>query len=77
MTTADEAKQHAADTLEHRRSYNAIMKAATHVGVPFSMALALFFAQLTMRNGVVVAAISAVIIYVFAWWVVKTFFSTH
>lgn len=76
MATMDEAKQRTADAEEHRKIYKGIMKASTEVGVPLTMGLAIFFTQLVLAHGIAVALISAVAVYVFAWWVVRTFF-TH
>ncbi|WP_375202618.1 hypothetical protein [Hyphococcus sp.] len=73
----DEATQRAHDAEEHKKSYNAIMGAATAVGVPFSMALAMFFTGLVTRSGVLMAILMAVVVYVFAHIVVKMFFSHH
>jgi Flp pilus assembly protein TadB len=75
MTTADEAKQRAADAEEHRKIYKGIMKASAEVGVPFCLGLAMFFTQLVLSNGVLVAFISFAGVYLLVWWVVKTFFS--
>lgn len=77
MATMDEAKQRTADAEEHRRDYQSIMKASTEVGVPLCMGLAIFFTQLVTANGIAVAFISFAVVYVFAWWVVKTFFTHH
>lgn len=76
-TTVDDAKQRAQDTEEHVRSYKGIMKASTHVGVPLCMALGTFFTVLTMRAGLGAAVVGFVFVYLLAWWVVKTFFSSH
>ncbi len=75
MATMDEAKQRTADAEEHRKIYKGIMKASTEVGVPLCMGLAMFFTQLVMANGIGVAIISFIGVYVFSWWVVRTFFS--
>lgn len=75
MTTADEAKQRAADAEEHRKIYNGIMKASAEVGVPLCMGLAMFFTQLVLANGLMIATISFVGVYVLVLWIVKTFFS--
>lgn len=75
MATVDEAQQRALDAEEHRKIYRGIMKAAGEVAVPFCMALAMFFVQLTMRNGLGWAVISFVGVYLLVWWVVRTFFS--
>ena len=73
----DETMQRAHDAEEHRRSYDAIMKASTEVGVPFSMALAMFFTSLVMRNGVILSIVLGVAVYVLAHIVVKLFFTHH
>ncbi|MEZ5891631.1 MAG: hypothetical protein R3C58_00570 [Parvularculaceae bacterium] len=73
----DDAMQRLEDAEEHRKSYNAIMGAATEIGVPFCMALAAFFTFLTMAKGVLTAMIVGVVVYVFAHVVVKVFFSHH
>lgn len=75
MTTADEAKQRAADAEVHRKIYNGIMKASAEVGVPLCMGLAMFFTQLVLANGLMIATISFVGVYVLVLWIVKTFFS--
>ncbi|PQA87504.1 hypothetical protein [Hyphococcus luteus] len=71
----DEAVEHAHDAEEHKKSYDAIMGAATEIGVPFSMALAMFFTGLVTRSGVLMAILMGVIVYVLAHIVVKLFFS--
>ena len=76
MATIDEAKQRTADAEEHRKIYKGIMKSSTEVGVPLCMGLAMFFTQLVMSNGIGVALISFVAVYLLVWWVVRTFF-TH
>lgn len=76
MATMDEVKQRAADAEEHRKIYQGIMKASAEVGVPFCMGLAMFFTQLVLANGIGVAFISFVGVYLLVWWIVKTFF-TH
>ena len=77
MASVDEAKQRAQDAEEHRRIYAGIMKAGTEIGVPFVMALSMFFTQLTMRSGLGWAIVSFFVVYLLAWWVVRTFFSSH
>ena len=76
MAMVDEAKQRAADAEEHRKIYKGIMKASAEVGVPFCMGLAMFFTQLVLANGIGVALLSFVGVYLLVWWVVRTFF-TH
>lgn len=73
----DEALQRIEDAEEHRKSYNAIMTAATEIGVPFCLALAAFFTFLVMAKGVFAATIVGVVVYVFSHIIVKTFFSHH
>ena len=73
----DEAVQRAHDAEEHKKSYDAIMGAATAVGVPLSMALAMFFTGLVTRSGVLTAILMAVVVYVVAHIIVKVFFSHH
>ncbi|MCB2098865.1 MAG: hypothetical protein AB7F91_11365 [Parvularculaceae bacterium] len=75
MATADETAQRTADAEEHRKIYQGIMKASAEIGVPFCMGLAMFFTQLVMANGLGVACLSFIVVYVLAWWVAKTFFS--
>lgn len=72
---SDEAVQRTHDAEEHRKSYQAIMKAGSEVGVPFSLALTMFFTNLVMANGLGVALVAAVVTYLFVFFVVKTFFS--
>jgi hypothetical protein len=72
---SDEAMQRAKDAEEHRRSYDGIMTASTEIGVPFAMALAVFFTSLVMANGIWLSLFAGVATYVFAHLVVKTFFS--
>jgi hypothetical protein len=74
---ADDTIERVHDAEEHRKSYNAIMKASTEIGVPFSMALASFFTSLVMANGVLLSIVLGVAVYVFAHVVVKVFFSHH
>jgi len=71
----DEAVQRIQDAEEHRRSYEAIMKASAEIGVPFALALATFFTSLTMANGIWLSLFAGVATYVFVHFVVKTFFS--
>lgn len=75
--TMDEAKQRAEDAEEHRKIYKGIMKGSTEVAVPLCMGLAMFFTQLVMANGLGVAFISFIAVYLLAWWVVRTFFTHH
>jgi hypothetical protein len=74
---SDDAVQRTHDAEEHKKSYDAIMGAATEFGVPFSLALAMFFTGLVTRSGVLMAIVLAVIVYVFSHIIVKVFFSHH
>lgn len=76
MATVDEQDQRAADAEEHRRNYQGIMKGAAEIGVPLALAGTMFSTQLVLANGLFVAFLSFVGVYLFVWWVVKTFF-TH
>lgn len=71
----DDAVQSTEDAEEHKKSYNAIMKASTEIGVPFSLALTMFFTSLVMANGVLVSILLGVIVYVLSHLTVKLFFS--
>ncbi len=71
----DEAVERAHDAEEHKKSYDAIMGAATEIGVPFSLALTMFFTGLAARSGVLMAILLGVVVYVFAHVIVKLFFS--
>jgi hypothetical protein len=73
---ADDTSQRLADAEEHRKAYQSIMKAGTEIGVPFSMALTMFFTVLVMAKGIGAALVMAVITYLFVHFVVKAFF-TH
>ncbi|MAW79074.1 MAG: hypothetical protein CMI63_02465 [Parvularcula sp.] len=73
----DETIQRAHDAEEHQKSYNAIMGAATAVGVPFALALTMFFTGLVTRQGVLMAILLAVVVYIFSYIIVKLFFSHH
>ena len=72
---ADEMSQRLADAEEHRKAYQAIMKAGTEIGVPFCLALTMFFTVLVMAKGIGAALVMAVITYLFSFFVVKAFFS--
>ena len=71
----DETLQRAQDAEEHRKSYEAIMKASAEIGVPFALALTMFFTSLVMANGIWVSLFAGIVTYVFVFFVVKTFFS--
>ena len=71
----DETLQRAQDAEEHRKAYEAVMKVSAEFGVPFSLALTMFFTNLVMANGVVMAFFAGVAVYIFVYVVVKLFFS--
>lgn len=73
----DETLQRVRDAEEHKRSYDAIMKAGAEIGVPFAMALAMFFTNLAARHGFWLALFAGIATYVLVFFVVKTFFSHH
>ncbi|MEE2691838.1 MAG: hypothetical protein VX640_09905 [Pseudomonadota bacterium] len=72
---AQDAAQRTHDAEEHRKTYRAIMKASGEVGVPFCLALTVFFTNLVLANGVGTALVAAVITYLAVFFIVKTFFS--
>ena len=71
----DDAIQRSQDAEEHFKSYKAVMKAGSEIGVPFTLALTMFFTNLVMANGIWLSLLLGVITYVFVFFVVKTFFS--
>ena len=71
----DEAVQRAQDAEEHRKSYEAVMKAGSEIGVPFSLALTMFFTNLVMAHGIWMSLFAGVLTYVFVFIIVKLFFS--
>jgi len=71
----NDAIQRTQDAEEHLKSYKAIMKAGSEIGVPFSLALTMFFTSLVMVNGIWLSLFLGVITYVFSFFVVKAFFS--
>ncbi len=71
----EEAMQRAQDAEEHRKSYQAIMKASAEIGVPFALALTMFFTNLVLANGIWLSLFAGVAVYVFVYFIVKTFFS--
>ena len=71
----DETLQRANDAEEHRKSYEAVMKFGAEFGVPFSLALTMFFTNLVMANGFWMALFAGVAVHVFVFLIVKLFFS--
>jgi len=75
LDMTDEVLQRDKDAEEHRRSYDTIMGACTEIGVPAAMGLATFFTSWVMENGFLLSLFAGIATYVFAYFVVKTFFS--
>lgn len=71
----EETAQRAQDAEEHKTSYDVIMRAGSEIGVPFSLGLTMFFTQLVMANGILMALVGGVAVYVFVYVIVKMFFS--
>lgn len=71
----DDTMQRAQDAQEHKKSYEAIMKASAEIGVPFALALTMFFTNLVMANGIWMALVAGIAVYIFVYFVVKMFFS--
>ena len=71
----DETAQRLQDAEEHRRSYEGVMKASAEIGVPFAMALTMFFTNLVLANGFWFSLFAGVATYIFVHIVVKLFFS--
>lgn len=63
------------DPEEHRQTYEGVMRASGEIGVPFSLALTMFFTNLVLANGVGVALIAAIATYIAAFFIVRAFFS--
>jgi hypothetical protein len=74
---ADDTTQRLLDAEAHRKSYNAIMKTGGQVAAPLCLALGMFFTNLVMRNGLITAVVVSVITFFVAYFIVKTFFSSH
>lgn len=72
---AEEQVQRAMDADEHRKTYSSVMRASAEVGVPFSLALTMFFTNLVLANGIGVALVAAVVTYLAVFMIVKAFFS--
>lgn len=71
----DEATQRALDAEANRRSYEAVMGFSAEFGVPFSLALTMFFTQLVLANGIGTAIVTAVLVHLAVFFIVKMFFS--
>ncbi|MFQ5564336.1 MAG: hypothetical protein ACE5FO_12295 [Parvularculaceae bacterium] len=71
----DEPNRRAQDAEEHRKTYARIMKATGEIGVPFALALAVFFTNLVLANGLMTALFASVLTYFIVFFIVKAFFS--
>ncbi|MHA7873170.1 MAG: hypothetical protein ACX939_12540 [Hyphococcus sp.] len=71
----DEATQRIQDAEEHRRSYETIMGACTEIGVPAASGLTTFFTSWVMENGFLLSLVAGIAVYLFTFFIVKTFFS--
>lgn len=72
---SDHVAEHSADAAAHQDTYKSVMRFATEFGVPFAIALTMFFTNLVMANGLPVAIAAAVVTHFFVFFVVKAFFS--
>lgn len=72
---ADDTAQRALDAEEHKKTYDSVMRATGEFGVPFCLALTMFFTNLVMANGIGTAVIFSVITYFAVFFIVKAFFS--
>ena len=71
----NDATQRELDAEEHAKTYSAVMRAGAEIGVPFCLALTMFFTNLVLAHGVGAALVSAILTYLFVFFVVKAFFS--
>ncbi len=71
----DETVKPPLEAEEHRRTYGAVMRASGEIGVPFALALTMFFTNLVLANGIGVALLAAILTYFAVFFVVRTFFS--
>ncbi len=71
----EETVKPALDAEDHRKTYGAVMRVSSEIGVPFSLALTMFFTNLVLANGIGVALAAAILTYFAVFFVVKAFFS--
>lgn len=71
---SDDTIQRQKDAAENKKSYEAIMASCVEFGVPFSLGLTMFFTNLVMANGLLVAVIAGLVTHFFVAFVGKTFF---
>ena len=72
---AENAMQRAVDAEQNKRTYDGVMRFSAEFGVPFCLALAMFFTQLVLANGIGTAFIAGLVVHVLSFVVVKLFFS--
>ncbi|HXI85839.1 MAG TPA: hypothetical protein VNH64_00160 [Parvularculaceae bacterium] len=72
---ANDEAQRARDAEAHRKTYDAIMKATGEVGVPGSLALAMFFTNLVMGHSFWLALLAGILTYIAVFFVIRTFFA--
>ncbi len=72
---AEETGDRSADAEANRQTYKSVMRFSSEVGVPFAMALTMFFTNLVLANHWIIAVVAGVITYLFVFFVVKAFFS--
>lgn len=72
---SDDTVDRSADAEANRQTYQSVMRFSSEVGVPFAMALTMFFVNLVLANHWIVAVVAGVITYLFVFFVVKAFFS--
>lgn len=63
------------DSEMNKNTYDAIMGFGTKHGVSLAAALAVFFTSLVMANGLIGSFLAAVVVYIFSFVIVKSFFS--
>ncbi|MBI1393787.1 MAG: hypothetical protein GC152_13700 [Alphaproteobacteria bacterium] len=63
------------DAEAHRQTYQAVMRFSSEFGVPFAMALTMFFVNLVLANHWTLALVAGLVTYFFVYFVVKAFFS--
>ncbi|MEM9705413.1 MAG: hypothetical protein AAF850_04980 [Pseudomonadota bacterium] len=72
---ANENNENTLDAEQNRQTYDAVMRVAGSIGVPFSLALTMFFTNLVLANGIGLSIVAAVITYLAVFFIVKAFFS--
>ncbi|MEM9169932.1 MAG: hypothetical protein AAGC56_09785 [Pseudomonadota bacterium] len=75
MLETDRLNSDQLDPSDQRRTYQGVMRVSGEIGVPFALALTMFFTNLVLANGFGVALIMAALTYVATFFIVKTFFS--